>query len=68
MPSKVWDEITWPFPDLHCVAVEVKEWIGNLIPQIVMGVIMYPFVCMFYSTCVVLLHKRIAIMHKGYLL
>ena len=29
--NKVWDEITYPFPNLNGTAVEVSEWISNTI-------------------------------------
>ena len=35
MPSKVWDEITYPVPNFN----EVWEWISNFIPHIIMDVI-----------------------------
>ena len=34
MPSKVWDEITYPFLNFNGATVEVKEWISNFIPHI----------------------------------
>ena len=43
MPSKVWDEITYPFPNFNGAAVEVWEWISNFIPHFIMVVkITYP--------------------------
>ena len=30
MPNKVWDEITYPFPNISGAAVEVWEWISYL--------------------------------------
>ena len=30
MPSKVWDEITYPFLNLNGYTVDVYEWISNL--------------------------------------
>ena len=55
-PSKVWDEITnpfpnfngatdeitYPFPTFNCCTVEVWEWISNFIPQFTMDVITFP--------------------------
>ena len=41
MPSKVWDEITYPFLNFNGCTVEVKEWIGNFILHFVMDVITY---------------------------
>ena len=38
MPSKVWDEINYPFPNFK----EVWEWISNFIPHFIMDVITYP--------------------------
>ena len=42
MPSKVWDEITYPFPNFNGVTIEVWELISNSIPHIIMSVITYP--------------------------
>ena len=42
MPNKVWDEITYPFPNFNGCSVEVWEWIINFIPHLIMGVITYP--------------------------
>ena len=36
---KVWDEITYPFPNFN---VEVWEWISNFIPHFIGHVITYP--------------------------
>ena len=33
MASRVWDEITYPFPNFNGVTVEVCEWISNFIPH-----------------------------------
>ena len=33
MPSKVWDEITYPFSNFDGCIVEVWEWISNFIPH-----------------------------------
>ena len=30
---KLWDDITYPFPNFTCAAVEVWEWISNFIPH-----------------------------------
>ena len=38
MPSKVWDEITYPFPNFNVCTFEVWEWIGNFIPHFTMDV------------------------------
>ena len=42
MPGKVWDKITYPFLNFNGCTIEVKEWISNFIPYIIMGVITYP--------------------------
>ena len=42
MPSKVWDEITYPFPNFNGTTVEVWVWISNFILHFMMGVITYP--------------------------
>ena len=39
MSGKVWDEITYPFPNYNSATVEVSEWISNFIPYIIMDVI-----------------------------
>ena len=33
MSSKVWDKITYPFPNFNGATVEVWEWINNFIPH-----------------------------------
>ena len=33
MPSKVWDEITYPLLNLNGCTAEVKEWISNVFPH-----------------------------------
>ena len=30
---KMWEEITYPFPDFNGATVEVWEWINNFIPH-----------------------------------
>ena len=42
MCSKVWDEITDPFPNFTGGTIKVWEWISNFIPHFVMDVITYP--------------------------
>ena len=42
MPSKLWDEITDPFPKLSGTTVEVWEWINNFIPYFTGHMITYP--------------------------
>ena len=41
MPSKVWNEITYSFPNFNCI-VEVWEWITNFITSFIMYVMIYP--------------------------
>ena len=41
MPGKVWDEVTYPFPNFNGCTVEVWEWISNFIPYFIMGVVAY---------------------------
>ena len=42
MCSKVWDEITYPFPNFNGTTIEVWEWISNSIPHFMIYVIAYP--------------------------
>ena len=42
MHNKVWDKITYPFPNFNDYIVEVWEWISNYIPHFKMDVITYP--------------------------
>ena len=39
---KVWDKITYPFPNFNGATVEVWEWINNFILHFTMYVITYP--------------------------
>ena len=39
MPSKMWDEITYPFPNFNGYTV---EWISNFIPLFIVDVLTYP--------------------------
>ena len=39
---KVWNEVTYPFPNFKGATVEVWEWISNIIPDFIMDVITYP--------------------------
>ena len=39
---KVWDEITYPFPNFNSATVEVWEWISYFIPNFIGRVIVYP--------------------------
>ena len=41
MPSKVWDEITYPLPNLSGEPIEVWEWTSNFIPHFITYVITY---------------------------
>ena len=43
MHNKVWDNITYPFPNFNGATAEVWEWISNLILHLTMDVITYPF-------------------------
>ena len=43
IPSKMWDEITYPFKNFNACAIEVWEWIGNFIPHFIMDVITFAF-------------------------
>ena len=43
MPSNVWDEITYPFPNFNGCTVKVWDWLNNCIPHETMGVITYPY-------------------------
>ena len=45
MPSKVWGEITYQFPNFNGAAVEIWEWTRNFIPHFIMDVITYPMPC-----------------------
>ena len=42
MPSKVWDEITYPFSNFNGCTVEVWEWISHFIPHFTWHVIIHP--------------------------
>ena len=39
MHSKVWDEITYPFPNFNGAAVEVWGWISDVISHFMISVI-----------------------------
>ena len=39
---KVWDEITYPFPNFNDATVEVWEWISNFFSHFIMFIITYP--------------------------
>ena len=36
MSNKVWDEITYPFPNFNYATVEVWEWISNFAQRFMM--------------------------------
>ena len=42
MPSKMWDEIIYPFPNFNGYTIEVWERISHFIAHIIMHVITYP--------------------------
>ena len=39
----MWDEITYPFPNINCFIVEVWKWISNFTPHFTGYVITYPY-------------------------
>ena len=39
---KVWDESTYPFPNLHGSTVEGWKWVTHFIPHFVVQIIIYP--------------------------
>ena len=41
-PGKVWDKITYPFPNFNGAIFEVWEWTNNFMPHLMMDIIMYP--------------------------
>ena len=43
LASKVWDEITYPFPNFNSCTIKIWEWISNLIPHFIMDLITYPW-------------------------
>ena len=45
MPSKVWVDITRPFPNFKSCTIEVWEWTSNSTPSFIMDVITYPCWC-----------------------
>ena len=49
LSSKVWDQITYTFPNLNSATVEVWKWISNFIPNFVMDVITHS--CWDKSSC-----------------
>ena len=40
---KVWDEITYPFPNFNNATIEIREWTSNAIPHLTGHVITYPW-------------------------
>ena len=50
MPSKVCDEITYPFANFNAAAIEVWEWIGNAMPHFIIDAITYPWPSCHLST------------------
>ena len=42
MLNKVWDEITYTFPNFNGFTIEVGEWVSNFIPKFIVTVITYP--------------------------
>ena len=38
----MWGDITYPFLNFNGGAVEVREWISNFMPYIIMDIITYP--------------------------
>ena len=42
MSSKMWDEITYPFPNFNGGTVEVWLWISNFMPHFITNVTTYP--------------------------
>ena len=43
MPIKMWNEITYPFPNFNGCTVEVWKGISNFLPHFIMDVITYQF-------------------------
>ena len=44
VPSKVWDEINYlSIPKFQRLHDEVREWISNFTPHVIMDVIIYPY-------------------------
>ena len=43
MPSKVWDEITYTFPNINGSTVEVWEWISEFTPHFIMDAMESPY-------------------------
>ena len=47
MPSKLWEEITHPFPNFNVFTANVWEWIRNFILHFIMDVIKSPQSCQY---------------------
>ena len=41
MPSKVWDKITYTFPNFNIFTVEAREWTSNFTPHFIKDVIIF---------------------------
>ena len=44
-PSTVWDEITNPFPNFNSTTFEVREWMSNIIPHLIIYIIITKNIC-----------------------
>ena len=42
MPSKMWDDNTYPFSNLNGCTIEIWKWIRNFIPHFIKDIITYP--------------------------
>ena len=65
MPSKVWGEITYPFPNFNGAAVEVWEWMSNFILLFLMDVITHPcsgYICTMLVKWATLVHTHLSTM------
>ena len=66
MPRKMWDEITYPFPNFNGCTVEVWEWISHFIPCIIMDMMITKPCCRpanHYTFCVITTHFECQIRH-----
>ena len=59
MLSKVWDEITYLFPNLNGCIIDIWERISNFVPHFIMGVISYPCPRTFWGTMIAKLGSQI---------
>ena len=50
MPSKVWDEITYPFPNFNAYTVEVWTWMGNSILHFIIDITTYPGINLIHTS------------------